>query len=202
MSCGCTIRLRMDLQRNDWLKAARLALLRGGAEAVRVEKLARDLRVTKGSFYWHFRDREELLEILLREWEEELFNDIIPRLNGRRGHEALQLLLQLLVQQVPLSEQGILPSDAAMYTWAAVSPDIARRVNRAEKRRIALLKRVIGDSKTVEFLYLVWLGFVARGQRAPESRKQFPRIAHMMLDFSTSGKRPRKQRKTSMARKS
>ena len=191
----------MDLQRNDWLRAARLALLRGGVEAVRVEKLARDLHVTKGSFYWHFRDREELLEILLREWEAELFHDIIPRLNGRRGHEALQLLLQLLVKRVPLSEQGILPSDAAMYTWAAVSAEVARRVNRAEKKRIELLKRVIGDSETVEFLYLVWLGFVARGQRAPESRKQFPRIARMMLDFSTSDKRTRKQRKTSMARK-
>lgn len=192
----------MDLRRNDWLRAARLALLRGGVEAVRVEKLARDLHVTKGSFYWHFQDREELLEILLCEWEEELFNDIIPRLNGRRGHEALQLLLQLLVKRVPLSEQGILPSDAAMYTWAAVSPEIASRVNRAEKRRIELLKSVIGDSETVDFLYLVWLGFVARGQRAPASRKQFPKIARMMLDLFSSGRRPRKQRNTTTVRKS
>src|ERR1017187_2761901 len=73
-----------DLSRNDWLKAARLALLTGGVEAVRVEKLARNLRVTKGSFYWHFKGREELLDLLLREWEEELLKDIIPRLNGRR----------------------------------------------------------------------------------------------------------------------
>ena len=192
----------MDLQRNDWLRAARLALLRGGVEAVRVEKLARDLHVTKGSFYWHFQDREELLEILLREWEEELLNDIVPRLKGRRGHEALQLLLQLLVKRLPLGEQGMLPSDAAMYTWAAVSPEVARRVNRAEKKRIELLKRVIGDSELVDLLYLAWLGFVARGQRAPESRGQFPRIARMMLDFYASDARTRKPRKRGMARKS
>ena len=86
-----------DLSRNDWLKAARMALLTGGVEAVRVEKLARNLRVTKGSFYWHFKDREELLDLLLREWEEELLKDIIPRLNGRRGREALRLLLRLMV---------------------------------------------------------------------------------------------------------
>jgi len=54
-----------DLGQDDWLRAARLALLRGGVEAVRVEKLARDLGVTKGSFYWHFKDRDELLELLL-----------------------------------------------------------------------------------------------------------------------------------------
>lgn len=191
----------MDLQKNDWLRAARLALLRGGVEAVRVEKLARDLHVTKGSFYWHFQDREELLEILLREWEEELLNDIIPRLKGRRGHEALQLLLQLLVKRLPLGERGMLPSDAALYTWAAVAPEVARRVNRAEKKRIGLLKRVIGDSELVDLLYLAWLGFVARGQRAPESRSQFPHIARMMLDFYASDARTRKSTKRGMARK-
>jgi AcrR family transcriptional regulator len=170
-----------DLGRNDWQKAARIALLRGGVEAVRVEKLARDLKVTKGSFYWHFTDREELLEVLLREWEEELLQDIIPRLQGRRGLEALRLLMRLLVERVPLGEQGILPSDAAMFTWASVSPTVARRVNQAEKKRIELLTRVIGDPERTELLYLVWLGFVARGQRLPSSRKQFPQIARAML---------------------
>ena len=40
-----------------------------GIEAVRVELLARDLNVSKGSFYWHFRDRNDLLERLLDDWE-------------------------------------------------------------------------------------------------------------------------------------
>lgn len=147
--------------------AARLALLTGGVEAVRVEKLARNLSVTKGSFYWHFKDREELLDLLLREWEEELLKDIIPRLKGRRGRETLRLLLQLMVKRVPLGEEGILPSDAAMFTWASVSPVVAQRVNQAERKRIHLLKTIIGRSPHVELLYLVWVGFVARGQRDP-----------------------------------
>jgi AcrR family transcriptional regulator len=170
-----------DLGRDDWLKAARLGLLTGGVEAVRVEKLARNLRVTKGSFYWHFKDREELLEVLLREWEQELLHDIIPRLKGQRGRPALLLLLQLMVERVPLGEKGILPSDAAVFTWASVSPPVARRVNRAEIKRIQLLTRLIGDPERTELLYLVWLGFVARGQRVSGSRKQFPRIARAML---------------------
>jgi AcrR family transcriptional regulator len=183
-----------DLNRNDWLKAARLALLRGGVEAVRVEKLARILRVTKGSFYWHFKDREELLELLLREWEDELLKEIIPRLNGRRGREALQMLLRLLVQRVPLGEQGLLPSDAAMFTWASTSPVVAQRVNESEKRRIHLLKTIIGRSPHIELLYLVWVGFVARGQRDPASRKRFPQIAGMMLDLFPLGKPRRNKR--------
>ena len=193
---GFTIRRRMgkNVDREDWLRNARLALLQGGVEAVRVEKLARDLRVTKGSFYWHFKDREELLELLLREWEEELLHDIIPRLKGRRGREALQLLMRLLLERAPLGEEGLLPSDAAMFTWAAVSPEIAQRVNRAESNRIRLLKRIIGDSQLVELLYLVWLGFVARGQRSPASRKGFPKIASMILDLFPRGKPTRRKR--------
>lgn len=170
-----------DLDRGDWLKAARMALLQGGVEAVRVEKLARNLHVTKGSFYWHFRDREELLEALLREWEVELMQVLIPQLKGRRGRAALKLLLDLLVERVPLGEQGILPSDAAMFTWASVSPRVALRVNQTERKRLKLLERIIGDPARTELLYLVWLGFVARGQRVPRSRTQFPQIARAML---------------------
>jgi AcrR family transcriptional regulator len=180
-----------DLSKDDWLKAARLALLKGGVEAVRVEKLARTLRVTKGSFYWHFKNRLQLLEILLREWEQELLEDIIPRLRGQRGSKALRALLQLLVERVPLGEQGILPSDAAVFTWASVSPEVARRVHQAEKKRVELLQQVIGDPERTEILYLVWLGFVARGQRVPSSRRQFPQIARAMLQLLPPRKSPR-----------
>ncbi|SRR5579862_5258958 len=183
----------VDLERDDWLRAARLALLRGGVDAVRVERLARDLSVTKGSFYWHFKDREELLELLLREWEQELAEDIIPRLRGQRGKEGLLSLVRLLVKRVPLGEQGLLPSDAAVFAWAAVSPEVAQRVNRSERERIRLLKRIIGDSHLVEMLYLAWLGFVARGQRVPGSRNAFPRIARMMLELSSSTRSRRRK---------
>ena len=53
------------LNRTDWLDAALTSLVRGGIEGVRVERLARDLGVTKGSFYWHFEDRPDLLRGLL-----------------------------------------------------------------------------------------------------------------------------------------
>jgi AcrR family transcriptional regulator len=43
----------------------------GGIDAVAVEPLARRLGVTKGSFYWHFKDRRALLETTLERWEEE-----------------------------------------------------------------------------------------------------------------------------------
>jgi AcrR family transcriptional regulator len=169
-----------DLGRNDWLKAARMALLKGGVEAVRVEKLARKLHVTKGSFYWHFKDRDELLDLLLREWEGEMA-EIIPRLGRRSARETLLTLVHLLVERARLSEEGDVPSDAAIFAWATVSPEVARRVNRAEQERIKLLTRISGQPDRIELFYLAWLGFVARGQRVPGLRRRFPQIARMML---------------------
>jgi AcrR family transcriptional regulator len=169
-----------DLDRNDWLKAARMALLKGGVEAVRVEKLARKLHVTKGSFYWHFRDRDELLDLLLREWEGEVA-EIIPRLGRNSARETLLTLVRLVEERAHLSEMGEVPSDAAIFAWATVSPKVARRVNRAEQERIKLLRRVTRQSGRTELLYLAWLGFVARGRRVPELRDRFRQIARSML---------------------
>jgi AcrR family transcriptional regulator len=190
-----TIRYRMErsLAKSDWLRAARLALLKYGPSEVRVERLARDLRVTKGSFYWHFKDRKDLLEHLVREWEAD-FPSIIAGIKGHRGPKALASLLQLAVAQAPLGEKGIVPSDAAMFTWASISPEIASRVNREEKKRIRILQGIIGDSDRTELLYLIWLGFVAKGQRLPDSRKRFPRLARTILDLFLPAKSSRKKR--------
>jgi AcrR family transcriptional regulator len=173
--------MERDLNRNDWLKTARMALLKGGVEAVQVEKLARNLHVTKGSFYWHFKDRDEILDLLLREWESEMA-EIIPQLGGKSASEMLLTLVRVLVERAQLSEKGEVPSDAAIFAWAAVSPEVAQRVNRAERERIKLLTKIMGPRDRIEMFYLVWLGFVARGQRLPESRKKFPRIARLMLE--------------------
>ncbi len=169
-----------DLSRDDWIHAARLALLRGGVEAVRVEKLARGLGVTKGSFYWHFKDRDELLELLLGEWEDEV-PGILPQLGRGSPREKFRTLVCLLEQRARLSEEGKVPSDAAIFAWASVDREVARRVNRTEEERVRLLMSVLGGRDRVELFYLVWLGFVARGQRVPESRRRFPEIAKAIL---------------------
>lgn len=60
---------RRDLRRQDWLTAAQRALIAGGLAAVRIESLAAALSVTKGSFYYHFADRADLLAGLLADWQ-------------------------------------------------------------------------------------------------------------------------------------
>ena len=68
---------RTNLTPLDWVIAGIAALAEGGIDAVRVERLARVLRTTKGSFYWHFADRSALLLAMLDLWEREGTADLI-----------------------------------------------------------------------------------------------------------------------------
>ena len=57
------------LTADDWAQAALDLIAEQGVAAVAVEPLARRLRVTKGSFYWHFPSRDALLQAALERWE-------------------------------------------------------------------------------------------------------------------------------------
>lgn len=61
----------------DWIDAACLAIAEGGVGAVAVEPLAQRLEVTKGSFYWHFPNRDALLKAALERWEEVETEEVI-----------------------------------------------------------------------------------------------------------------------------
>ena len=61
---------RGTLTRHDWLKAACRVLVSEGIHRVRILTLAADLGVTRGSFYWHFDNRADLLEALIDDWRQ------------------------------------------------------------------------------------------------------------------------------------
>ncbi len=69
--------------RGAWVDAALKALAAGGPDAVRVEALAVSLGVSKGGFYWHFKDRQALLEELLDTWEKAVVEDVIARVESQ-----------------------------------------------------------------------------------------------------------------------
>ncbi len=63
----------------------------GGPDAVRVEKLAQALGVTKGGFYWHFEDRNALLEEMLDTWERLMIDEAIARVEAGGGDPRARL---------------------------------------------------------------------------------------------------------------
>jgi len=80
----------------NWISAAIDAMESKGIDGVRVETLAKSLRVTKGSFYWHFRDRRALLDAMLDEWRRRATLGIIDRLES--SHEPPKTRLERLLR--------------------------------------------------------------------------------------------------------
>ncbi|TCM12731.1 TetR family transcriptional regulator [Novosphingobium sp. PhB165] len=70
------------MDRAAWVAAALKMLAKNGIDGVRVEVLARKLGVTKGSFYWHFKDRPDLYDAMLEHWRQHVVTQIIDRLNA------------------------------------------------------------------------------------------------------------------------
>ena len=68
---------RVQLDRQSWVMAAIEVMAEEGIAGLRVEVLAKRLKVTKGSFYWHFEDRRDLLVAILQHWKEGRIRDII-----------------------------------------------------------------------------------------------------------------------------
>ena len=60
---------RKTLSAADWEQQALVLIAEKGIRALAVESLAKRMGVTKGSFYWHFLNRDALLEQSLLRWE-------------------------------------------------------------------------------------------------------------------------------------
>ncbi|MCM0022150.1 MAG: TetR/AcrR family transcriptional regulator [Tagaea sp.] len=86
------------LAAGDWIDAALDALARAGEAGVRVEVLARRLGVTKGSFYWHFKDREALLDAAVAAWAEGRVAAIRRQTQAAAPRPALLALVDLYMR--------------------------------------------------------------------------------------------------------
>jgi AcrR family transcriptional regulator len=73
---------RIRLSAEDWEDAALVLIADQGVGALAVEALARQLGVTKGSFYWHFRTREALLQAALERWEQYVEREVIDQIKA------------------------------------------------------------------------------------------------------------------------
>jgi AcrR family transcriptional regulator len=82
---------RVTLTPDTWIDAATQVLVDQGIDHVRVDVLATQLGVTRGSFYWHFRDREDLLRRVLQAWRTRATDALTRRLTVAQGNPQAQL---------------------------------------------------------------------------------------------------------------
>jgi AcrR family transcriptional regulator len=153
--------------RGDWIAEGLRALAAGGPDAVRIEPLARSLGVTKGGFYWHFRDRRTLLDEMLDAWEREMVAEVIERVEGEGGDARAKLRRLFAIAATSNEDQTAdLTTDLAIRDWARRDPAVAERLRRVDNRRMDYLRRLYrgicdGDDEAEArsmITFSVWIG--------------------------------------------
>ncbi len=135
------------LSREAWTDAALTALADGGIDAVKVETLASSLAVTKGSFYWHFADRQDLLTAILDRWEERATTRIIEAADSAANDtDDPQQPFRTLAHLVFLADPTGARVETALRAWAAVDETAGQAVERIDARRLDYVARLLRRS--------------------------------------------------------
>jgi AcrR family transcriptional regulator len=131
---------RKTLTRDDWTTAGLAALVEGGPDAVAIEPVAARLGTTKGSGYWHFADRADLLRAVLGAWVEQHTVAVQERVEAAGGspRERLRHLLGIVSAAAEHS-----PADLLLV--ASADPDVKAAVVEATQLRVAYVEHLIRE---------------------------------------------------------
>jgi len=135
---------RTSLTPEAWIEAATEVLVDQGIDHVRVDVLATQLGVTRGSFYWHFRDREDLLRRVLQAWRERATVALTRRLESDRSDPLEQLRNAASLPFRGRAAAKAARIELAIRAWAR-RDDMAREaVDEADAARLAHHERIFG----------------------------------------------------------
>jgi AcrR family transcriptional regulator len=179
----------------DWANAGFDAFNEGGLDAVAVERVAQRLGATKGSFYWHFKDREALVRAVLDLWraETEEIIDEIGVIEDPRGR--LRRLFELVTSQLPTDRSEVdLLGRSGQPVVAAVLEDVSRRRIdfMATAMREAGLRPAAAEDAAVQ-AYALWIGLLQLQSKLPgtlptgSARQRFLRSTRALLDQLVPG---------------
>ena len=133
------IKVSDSLTREDWISGAWDMLGETGLEGVRVEPLAKNLGVTKGSFYWHFKDRQELLDALLDRWFAIWDDQMSPDIDGNgTAADRIWALIESVIRRTTRGQT------ISLRLLSHKDPDVALRIEERDAQRLAfLMQRLI-----------------------------------------------------------
>lgn len=127
------------LSTRDWLDAARALLIREGIGAVKIGRIAKECGVTRGGFYWRFKDRGELLDALLDEWRLTNTAPLIEALASEGSPaDRFRRAASLWIEEKDFDPRF----DTAVRNWALSSPQADEAVRRVDEERIAAFAAV------------------------------------------------------------
>ena len=150
-----------------WLEAAYDALLDSGVEAVKILPLAKRLNLSRTSFYWFFKDREELLGALIARWREKNTGNLV-----KQSEAYAETLAEAMLNVFDCwLNKDLFDSrfEFAVRSWALQSPDIQAEVHAADRARMEAIGRMFMrfgyDENAADVrartTYLVQIGYIS-----------------------------------------
>jgi AcrR family transcriptional regulator len=164
----------MALSREDWTAAALDALAEVGLSAVAIDPLARRLGTTKGSFYWHFSSRDELIAATLELWERRDTLDLLAALAAIDDPQ--ERLVALAREAYGTAARGTDPQAGVLA--AASDPRVGPVLERVTVARLAALEELFGDvglepaeaRRRARVAYALYVGVIDLRRAAPSAR--------------------------------
>ncbi len=133
------VRARVLLGRDEWVEAAIDELAVRGIRGLAVEPLARRLRISKGSFYWHFKNLNDLVSVVLKTWRSQAFEQVTERL-GQIPEPRLRLASLI---HIAWNNRRHLLAEAALVTAAqAGHRQISRALEQVTRQRLDYLREL------------------------------------------------------------
>lgn len=148
------------LSKSNWIEHGLRTLATDGVNALKVGPMATELKVSRGSFYWHFRDIADFRSQVLRSWQERTTEQVIRDLDAI---EAAPDRLKLLMRQAFGTKRSL---DQAIRSWAAVDKDVATIVAAVDTRRVSYIANMLTAAGVesrralprAAFIYWAYLG--------------------------------------------
>ncbi|MDH6267400.1 AcrR family transcriptional regulator [Rhizobium sp. SG_E_25_P2] len=173
---------------DGWLEAAYEALLEGGVDAVKILPLAKRLNLSRTSFYWFFKDREELLAALVSRWRDKNTGNLVKQTDAYSETiaEAVLNVFDCWLDTTLFDSQF----EFAMRSWSLQSEDILREVQSADQTRLDALCRMfqqhgfdaVSADVHARTLYLVQIGYISM-QTREDLETRFLRIPEYVTIF-------------------
>jgi AcrR family transcriptional regulator len=163
-----------QLSAQDWLDQGLKTLARSGFTALKAERLAKAMGVSRGSFYWHFASLGAFHAAILKYWREVAAEQIIANLEAASTHDNP---LSLLLRQ---AFGGRLALENAVRSWAMFDSAARAAVQAIDRRRLGYVEglfRAAGLSPDVararaQILYWAFLGFAQSDQPLSKAKQQ------------------------------
>ena len=129
------------VSKDQWLTEALDALESIGVEAIKIERLAKALGISRSGFYWHFKNRQDLLEQLLDYW----VRRYTAILTDNPGVVKLDPKKRLLTTMERIRDKHLTKYDLAMTSWARVDSHVHKVVRKVVKMRLDYLRGIFAE---------------------------------------------------------